>query len=187
MDDKIAIDMGDGTIYIQRRGVVNGSDAPLSGKEEVILLLSDKIKSLEAQLKQNTAQAAAVINSPLMEQPSHEDFMMWLSDYRDEFIAKSQMAEYAEALNERCVEDTAEIGVLRAQLKQSRQANDAAIHLSQLSKQSEGVTISHELNSFLHGWGQIDGLSFGDAKPFGSRGRIKARYWWRKLLPELKK
>jgi len=59
--------------------------------------LREHIASLEATIRENTAQAALIINPPLIEQPSHEDFILWLSSYRDEFIAKSEHVELLEA------------------------------------------------------------------------------------------
>lgn len=57
---------------------------------------SARIATLENTLRENTAQSALIINPECIEQPSHEDFILWLSSYRDEFIAKSEQVELLE-------------------------------------------------------------------------------------------
>ena len=53
----------------------------------------DRIAELEATIRENTAEVALIINPGCIEQPSHEDLILWLSAYRDEFIDKSKMID----------------------------------------------------------------------------------------------
>ncbi len=55
------------------------------------------IKRLEAQIDSNTGQIALMINPPCIEQPSHEDLILWLESYVGEFKAKSEMVELLQA------------------------------------------------------------------------------------------